>query len=353
MDESGKSGTMRLENGSWNLNGAPYFVMAAVIVPDEKVPLLEAKVDSILREFHIQGGELKSLYRQVDKYRQEIIDIFGEFLREVNGKVLSEASSKKYNICMTITEYCALPYYDTPDSQAFSQEETMIKMMFANFFAERLSDNLLAETVTFFDSSSHDAEGLVNLCGKIIASSDDGSIASGQVIRCIEGTIGSIKQHTRLGLSVENLFPVPDSYSGGRTSTVISPQINCINNLLFRAGNEGEYTCKLDKMYDLADSISANAELHGKLFGRKLSVGFFDSKSEKGIQAADFLAGSIRQYVESAQGLANVSPIKLPSAITDGINIIGTFREQARVHPLNIELQMMTELYDDWRAAKS
>ena len=347
VDESGKSGTIRFEAGEWNDGGCPCLVIAAVVLPDEKIPILEAEIDSIVRKYNIQAREIKSTHKTVIRHQDEIMSALDDFFRAENGLAIVEASMKKYNICMTITDYCAYPYYDIRPEEAFSPDTRLMMMTFANFFAETLSDELLGEAVKFFDENSQDINGLICLCRKIIAAIDNGSQASQQVITCIEYTIDSINKYSSRRLSVSNLFPLPDSYNGGFNNVAVCPQINCLNGIFARTKTEKNY--RLDKMSDLSGAITLNASENEKLFGRNLSVEFCDSKREKGIQAADFIAGAVRRYVENLLGINSGSPVKLPGSLRYQINFVGTFREQLKIHRSNSWLKQQAEYYELWK----
>ena len=346
IDESGKSGTMRWENGSWNDGDCPCLVIAAVVFPEKKIPLLEAEIDSIARRYKIQGRELKSTHKNIIKNQDAIVSTLEYFFRSENGQVLFEASMKKYNICMIITNYCVLPYYDIPTEQMYSKEIKILKMTFANFLAETLSDELLGEAVKFFDENSQDINGLISLCNKIINAIDNLSTVSKYIIKYIEETIDSIKNYKSRCLSLHNLFPLADAYSGGFKNVAVSPQINCLNGIFARTHGDSIY--KLDKMSDLSAAITRNAEEHEKLFGKKISVEFCDSKSEKGIQAADILAGAVRRYIENLLGI-NGDRVELPDSIRNRINFVGTFSEQLKIHPSNSELRQIAEYYNLWK----
>ena len=59
--------------------------------------------------------------------------------------MLAEVVDKKFCIAMLITDYCVLPYYDTPQDR--QGELQLARRMFANHIYETVSDNLLGTTL--------------------------------------------------------------------------------------------------------------------------------------------------------------------------------------------------------------
>ena len=56
LDESGKTGSMRLVNGkNWNFSNQPYFVLCGILIKDASVSQLDKFINEIRTKYKIQG----------------------------------------------------------------------------------------------------------------------------------------------------------------------------------------------------------------------------------------------------------------------------------------------------------
>ena len=327
LDESSKTGTQRYD-GNWNFADKPYFVLCGITVPDKYIEQLNAGVTRLYSLFKIQGNELKSTKASVKISNSEIMSYLWNIQKNLGCSMLAEVVDKKFCIAMLITDYCVLPYYDTPQDR--QGELQLARRMFANHIYETVSDNLLGTFTDFFDSGAQDIPRLKELCRQLIDESGDESL-SGHV----NETIDSLDNHERLGLQKRHVFPLLDYYNGGTSSIAISPHINSFNNILSRSfrQNPNGLTIIHDRIPELRDALEKTFE--SRKFSNSI-LKFELAKQTPGIQVADFWGGNIGNIVQDfLTGGGNVPHI-MKTILQESVNYVGGYSDQVKLFPYNL-----------------
>ena len=327
LDESGHTGTERYINGKWNMQVQPYFVLAAVVVEQSKINILENSVDDIMKKYKIQK-EIKSTSKTVRKYKMEIMEWMLVALKEANAKVLIEVVNKKYCICEQITNYCVVPYYSITDEAR--EEAVACRKVFANYLFETLSDEFLGKAVEFFDSNTQDVLRLLEFCHQLAEQFQDNRISSKQIHQMICDTIDDIENYEKMHLKVHNLFPLADRYRTGYSTVVVCPQVDCLNNLVYnRLPDENIFIH--DEIKDIDAALQDNIKSINGLSDRKVKLSFEKSVDNKCIQIADFFAGMVRLYFEEklSEKSDQINCNILQDMLFNQINFVSSFKEQS------------------------
>lgn len=341
IDESGKSGTQRYKNG-WNFADKPYFILCGLLVPDDKVDRLNTSVTSLYSQYKIQGNELKASKAAVQKHNSEIMSYLWNIQNGLGCSLLAEVVDKRYCIAMLVTDYCVLPYYDTPEDSLLKAQ--ILKRSFANYISETVSDQLLGDFAEFFDSGVQDVQRLEELCHQLI---DEGNHVF--LSEYVTETIDSFTNYEKLHLKKHHVFPLLDQYNGGTSSVAVSPQINSFNNILTRSLKRSPQglTVIHDRIPELRETLEKTFE---QRVLQNSSLQFKLAKSTPGIQLADFWGGNIGEAVQSFLRGNDVSGI-MKTVLQENINYVGTYSDQVRLFPYNLE--RCKEKYDYDRAFHS
>lgn len=339
IDESGHTGTQRFESSEWNINGQPYFVLAALITKEQNVLTVDNGVNAIVKKNKIQR-ELKSTHKKVKKNIESIADDLKHILEITESRIVCEVVNKRYCVVMQVVDYCVVPYYTY--NQADVDMAKVIKQISTNYIYENINDSLLGEFVEMFDSNRQDIDELILLCTKLLDKLEMDFIKDS-----IKETMDIIKNYSKAGLKKSNLFPLADKYKGGISTVAICPHINSLNNIIHSCLDETIFIH--DEISDMELAIMDNIDLHKNLFGREIHMSFEKSVKNKCLQFIDIFAGYIRIYVEKLICGEDISEIPdiFKKTVAMNTNIVAPFSEQIKILPNNLIIADMYLHYKD------
>ncbi len=322
MDESGKTGSMRFDENkmSWNYGNQPYFALCGLTVNDSVVEALQKFAEETRGKYKIQG-ELKASKSKVQQHAMEIITNLLELLRTYQCGLYIEIVDKKFCMAAMITDYCVLPYYDSP----MCLEWVLCKRIFANELYSTVSDNLLCKLTKFFDENTQDIQELIHLCEQLKLECKN----LPHLFLSINETIDTIQKYEQLGLKKHNLFPLVDYYKGGLSSIAIAPQINCLNNIITRVKNNNEHVSTIvhDKISDLSEAIIKTVEQRASA----IHIKFDDSKKNDILQLTDVICGLVLSQTKNIlDGDIEVEDA-FRSIITKNVNFVSSVPKQERL----------------------
>lgn len=256
LDESNRTGTQKYD-GKWNFEKQPYFSLCGILCPTVNISQLNAAVMELHTLYHIQGNELKASKDSVKKNLTEIMLRLLKLQKQLECNLFAEVVNKKYCIAMMITDYCVFPYYDSPPELYCTENAAMVKRFFANYIYVSISDQLLGEFVSFFDSGDQNIPKLKALCLRLIDECKNQT-----TIDFINETIDSFTQFDDLGLLQRHIFPLIDFYNKDHTSSVaVSPHINSFNNIITRTRLHS-LDIVHDNISELKLALEENLRLH-------------------------------------------------------------------------------------------
>ena len=158
-----------------------------------------------------------------------------------------------------------------------------------------------------------------------------------ELCKYIEETIDSVSNYKKRGLTLENIYPLIDTYKGGYTRCSISPNIDSMNNLVSRFlydSNNVEIIHDVQK--ELEPALRKWVEERNSLEDTKdISIEFIKSEESRIIQCVDYFAGNIRVAIQQKiQGLSNYNDI-IDNIIENRCNFVSTVEEQMKLFPNN------------------
>ena len=341
IDESGKTGSQRY-TGEWNFANQPYFVLCGIIIDNENIESLNKWIKDLCSMYKIQGRELKSTKSTVKKNFHEIIIKLLEAQKKFSYELIVEIANKKFCIAMMISNYCIFPYYDIDEDVYNSYEANFLRRCFANYVYESVSDDLLGEYVSFFDSGQQDISKLQTLCEKLITECNNDTIKE-----YIDETIDSFTKHDKLGLSLHNVFPLLDYYKGGISPVAVCPHINSFNNILNRIKSIQDIEIIHDEISDLEMALRKDFENY---FNNDSSDILKFKKSDEvfGLQLSDLWGGYIRETVQKFFSTEDSIPDSIVEILQTNVNLVAPFSEQAKLFPNNLEIAQWEESYKDF-----
>ncbi len=338
LDESGHTGTQKYEDDKWNINGQPYFVLAALIINEQKIQDLSDGIDKIMKKNKIQR-ELKSTHKSVRKNIKSIADDLKKILDTTKSSIVCEVVNKRYCIAMQIVNYCVLPYYDSDISDT---DAIVVRQVFANYIYENIDDIILGKFVEMFDSNRQDIDELLSLCSILI-----NKLEMKLVRDYIEETMDTIRNYQAMGLKLSNLFPLADRYKGGISTVSVCPHIDSLNHIILTFPSESKIIH--DEISDIDLALIENVKAHMYLYKRKIHISFEKSVENKCLQFIDMFAGNVRMYFEKLICNEDISDIPdiFKEIVSLNTNVVAPFSEQCKIFPSNKELTAMKFYYED------
>lgn len=341
IDESGNTGTQKYSD-DWNFKLQPYFVYCALGINDEDVEMIEYEFNNLLNSNNIVE-ELKSTNKGQMKLQEKLIKDFISILEKYKYKFYIEAVNKRFQISNYIIEYCVSPYYDIPIEQDLT-ELKMIKLTLANLLYREISDSMLSDFLGLINKKEYDVNDLLDYLKKLKK-----NVQCNFLCDNIEETIDSVSNYKKRGLTLENIYPLIDTYKGGYTRCSISPNIDSMNNLVSRFlydSNNVEIIHDVQKELEpaLRKWIIERNDLENT---KNISIKFVDSKKSRIIQCADYFAGNIRVGIQKKiQGISKYNHI-IDTIIENRCNFVSTIEEQIKIFPNNYCLKQLKEYIDE------
>lgn len=339
IDESGKTGSIRYDEGKivWNYDKQPYFALCGIAIPESCVEEVEIYVDEIRKKYKIQGA-LKSTKNNVKAHKDEMICDIINFLNNKNCDVMIEVVGKKFCICMMISDYCVLPYYDSPNDSG----KVLINRIFANYIYHTVSDKLLGDFVRFFDENSQEINRMLELCNLLKTECKNNS----QLCECIEQTIDSIQNYKELGLQHHNLFPLIDYYKGKTSCVAVVPHINSLDNILNRVLEKHIELSVIthDEIRDLSEAIIQTVNRRSCCDG----IEFAKDELNKPLQFSDIICGLVSSGISDILDTGERKSEVFEKIINNNVNFVSSFREQSLLFQSNSEMTDLNMMYEQY-----
>ena len=229
MDETSRTGIQRYNNDKWNFQDQPYFGLGALYVPSYYYDRLYNQLEAVIKKENI-SGEFKWSNKDARRKAKKMLPDLLNVIKQNKASVHFEIEDKRYSIAKLITEYCVIPFYSYERKMGIQY----LKRAFASYISDNLSNELLWEICSFFDSGELDTYRLKILIAKVIAELDTEAIK----LHCSK-CIGLIEQFEAGTLPVEkiNLFPVKDTikHNGTKSTITVDPHTDCFSDLLCNA----------------------------------------------------------------------------------------------------------------------
>lgn len=322
IDESGHSGDLVSNTGkAYDFEGQPYFVLAAVGVPNEVA--LENSVNELRGKHRIPPNELKS--KSIQAKPAFVADLLNFFLDE-KFPLFVEVVDKRYFICIQIVN-CNL----LPAALGYGSDVRMWKMrnLTVDWLYDCVSDHVLNR---FVDACRHPSDhSLMSALGSQIAlaaseADKEGSASFGQAMQeMVENTILTYgKMRERDPSAFYRFLPVPDDSKGGRKIWML-PNLSSLTNLYARINRfhqsrlagislVHDQQLQLDRILEMAKVAAETVRdiaftPHSDYrFTQTAELKFSASDRNLGIQCADVLAGTVMRYFRDKVKGVTVSP---------------------------------------------
>ncbi len=342
LDESGKTGSMRYDEGKvvWNYDKQPYFALCGIAIPESNIEDVEMFVGEVGKKYKVQGA-LKSTKNNVKVNKDNIIHDIINFLETKNCEIMIEVVDKKFCICMMIIDYCVIPYYDSPNNP----EKVLIRKIFANYIYHTASDNLLGCFVEFFDGNSQEIDRMIELCTLLRTECQNNQ----QLCTNIDETIDSIQNYEDLGLQHHNLFPLIDYYKDKTSCVAVVPHINSLDNILSRAfaKNMELNVITHDVIRDLSEAITKTISNRCSL----IHLEFAKDEFSKPLQFSDVICGLVLSSISEIIDTGRRAKEDFEKIINNDVNFVSSFEYQSTLFPNNNELVWLNLMYEDYVAS--
>ena len=301
MDETSRTGQQRYNNDKWNFQNQPYFGLGALYIPFDKIDHFRQELKSLLEKENFQH-EFKWSNRAA---RGRVKRLFPKLMKIIdqNGvKVHFEIEDKRFTIAKIITDYCILPYYDLPHNILLNKRIYYLKRAFASYIADNMSDELLWEACSFFDSHTHDTKSLKNLICKISA-----DLNTRAINEYCANTIQHIEMAEVTQTSFEYMFPIKDTikHNGTETTLSIDPHTDCFSDLLKKAveyfPNYKEIICVHDEQEQWEPALKETIKrIHGSnLFGNYMFTLNIQFGYDIIINTVDYILGYLNSELKN------------------------------------------------------
>lgn len=323
IDESGNTGKIKFTN-DWNFKEQPYFSLCGILCDDSNLDEINNDLKNILKNYNIVS-EIKSNSKLFIKNKYKIINDLHNLFNKYNCKIYLEIVNKKYKITNYIVDYCIFPYYH----KIFNDPSlNMVKQELANYFLGILPESLLSEFVSIVENNNSTPDDLILFCKKLLV-----EIPIYKIKEHISETINDTLEIIDKNLDI-NVLPILDIIgTRNNSSTSISPNIESFTHILVRLINDtfDEVSIIHDEQLQFEKSLTKYCSTVNDIYNSKFSIKFMDSKCVPLIQASDFLAGSIVQYLKNPDELDNLDSNLLLSfrkLLIDNCNIVSNLSEQ-------------------------
>ncbi len=328
IDESGSTGSNYLDPRQ------PVFALAGWVVRKDIVLRVWEAVERVRREHFHQAAELKATAAlKRDSSKRIVADLFAA-LAGIGALPIVVFAEKRYCLAAKIVDLCIDPHYNAGVGNRFSGSAE-VKQEFANGVAEAIDEATLARFSSALQSA--DAEALHQ--------------AIEAVAQAVRPTLGPEFSGLLMGCRAElEELAKAESWASPLGPAASTLNIPCLVSLLSMAEQLcrelgiGRLRVVHDAHAQYEDGLRAVFNI-GKGMGRdwpppigadvgvnalKSIVEFqlMDSKESMGLQAADLLAGVVREVIRKALAGEGVSPVDIDLA---RFFIPGLFVDRPRV----------------------
>ena len=291
-DEAGFTGENLLNDDQ------PFFTFASVAIDEQSASEL---VSRVIREYNVQGGELKSgrLVRY-SKGRRAIFDI----LDALEGRVQVFFAHKKYALACKFFEYIFEPVLQANNSLFYENNfhRFIASLLFVHFQArDSDAEAIMANFEAFIRTKSEDPLKKLITVSSSIHANDNRFLQIRDFALAYKDTI----------LSEINLLKADST----KSRWVLELSLTAAHSLLTHWGTKFD---ALEVYFDRSKPLEAYPELfdamvnrtekktihfggkeHPLLFNLRRKVEYCDSTSTPGVQLADVLAGALAEALKS------------------------------------------------------
>lgn len=353
VDESGHSGDLAGTGDVLDFRDQPFFVLAAIGMPEgEELAGLTTEVEALRAAHRLQPGELKSkLLQSKPKFVVELLDA----VLERGLPFFLEVVDKRYYVGVNLVEFVLLP-------PVIGLEEGPHKHHIRNQFAElvyqEVPDDVLQAFARACAAPSHDAllsvlEGLLRVCGDAPSDPSNLRFIAGLEAATKHVTAEYMKLREDDATAFRHFLPPPDLNRAGKPVSML-PNQTCFTNICARinrsrGGSMSGVSIIHDEQLEAANilhdsklklerikdgSFRPYTPFANYLLDGQATLEFASSHQELGIQLADVLAGTaMRFYRELTREHPNVQPavarligklLLLSDPVTScGVNLVG------------------------------
>ena len=319
LDESGNSGELGMQEV--HLLSQPFFVLAAIGIPNSMVDIVRTKVDQMKKEHNILADELKS--KALFQRKAPFILALIKYLHADGFPIFVESVYKKYFLATFLIETAILPQGRGMDTETLDASETPVdRPRIAEIVCNEVSDatfSALCEACTTRSKPTFEA-----YLDRVIAEFE---MLSGR-LKDAHYLLSHIKLTRQLykhlldrgeGDAHKRFLPEPDQLN--KKSITLLPHIQCLNSICARAEKYRVDSCFLpltfvhDEQREYSSALRDNFESFKRMpplppeisrlvphlaseFSREASLDFQDSKNEPLIQIADIIAGVVSRILK-------------------------------------------------------
>lgn len=326
IDESGNTGKIKFTN-DWNFKEQPYFSLCGILCDDSNLDKINNDLKNLLKNYNIVS-EIKSNSKLFIKNKYKIINDLHNLFNKYNCKIYLEIVNKKYKITNYIVDYCIFPYYHKIFNDSSLNE---VKQQLSNYLLEILPESLLSEFVSIVENNNSTPDDLIQFCKKLLVKIPIDGIKV-HISETIDDTLEIINGDLHI-----NTLPIVDTIgTRNNSNTSISPNIESFTNILVRLIKDAfdEVSIIHDEQLQFEKSLTKYCNSVNGIYNSKFTIKFMDSKLVPLIQASDFLAGSIVQYLKNPHELDNLDSnlsLSFHNLIINNCNVVSNFSEQFQV----------------------
>ena len=353
VDESGHSGDMAGTRNVLDFLDQPFFVLAAVGMPEgEQLASLSAEVDALRVAHRLPPTELKS--KSLQSKPKFVVELL-EAVLERGLPFFLEVVDKRYFVGTNLVEFVLLP-----PIMGFEEgpHKHFIRNQFAELVYEEVSDDVLQEFARACAAPSHDAlmsvfEGLREACREELRDPNNLPFMAGLEVATKHVTAEYLQLREDDERAFQRFLPPTDLNRFGKPVSML-PNQTCFTNICARinrsrGGNMSGVRIIHDEQLETANilcdsklkleqikatSFRPYTPFADYLLDGEATLEFASSHQELGIQLADVLAGTaMRFYRELTREQPDVQPaiarligklLLLSDRVTScGVNLVG------------------------------
>lgn len=330
LDESGNTGEAKYNNGKWNFETQPYFVLGSYSIRSNKIDEFKSEFKMVIEKYDKDFGttrELKSTAK--DKFKIDLLSDMVQLVSKYNLDLYLDISNKKYKIVTVIVENCMYPQYIYQNKMDVRNE----CIIAANYLYNNLNDNILSEYINLCNKKQPNFLDLNTFLIKL-----ENDINENILKQDVSFVREYIKHYENKNLKLEDLYPVKDLNNKG-TVTSFLPNLDAYNNIIASKYRElyknyNNINIYHDKQDQFSNCLIKWTETINKIFNFESTdnIKFIDSKDDILIQFIDYLTGNVRICFEN---IINNSHKRLDRELSKTLkplfyscNIVSTEREQ-------------------------
>ena len=322
LDESGHSGDLTATGAAFDFMDQPFFVLAAVGIPDTSSFAYE--IDAIRAHHRIPSGELKAKSLQS---KPEFVGALFDAVLRLRSPLFIEVVDKKYFIVVNIVHWMLFPsIMGFPEGAAKHFIQNTLAQFLYKTAPERVLQTFVEACVRTSDAAVASAfESLLEFHATAVLHDDQRDLMSG----LNKATRAAWDEYLELraddAFAHEHFVPPPDRNKRGKDVWMLPNQSSfanvCARINLFRGGTMAGVRLVHDQQLEVADilrdskarmerlrqgSFTPHADY---LLTGESALEFANSSEEFGVQIADVVAGTtMRFYRDMMRASGEIHP---------------------------------------------